>query len=276
MNTKKSIVWCSVVMICLTLFTSGRAVHAQSDPTNIVDSATVSTAAAPPTELLVFEVNRKVTKKDRGFPKDDPPKAEANGDWTTPPNFAGGTFYYRVEIRSQPKPQNMRLQFCVWQYEFRLENCGSQMPVYGAPSTVVTWSQQVNKMWMKDGNSIDWVNPRQRYGIAIKNSLKKPVSNYNGWNWNGENPNHWYPLDMRFTVVVVAPGATFSGWKNYVGSSSGVVTTVDESTADAVTATLYAAEDGSGLTSAVLVEEAADTTEAEAQTNRMYLPVVIK
>ncbi len=24
-----------------------------------------------------------------------------------------------------------------------------------------------------------------------------------------------FPIDIRFTVVVVAPGATFSGWQNY-------------------------------------------------------------
>ena len=45
------------------------------------------------------------------------------------------------------------------------------------------------------------------------------MSNYNGWNWNGEDPTEWYPLDMRYTVVVVAKGATFSGWGNYINSA---------------------------------------------------------
>lgn len=173
------------------------------------------------TELLIYDENRAVTIADRGFPRDDPPRSSANGNWKTPINYAEGTLYFRVQIRSQPVPQNMRIQFCMWQYQFTLENCGSQKNVSGESGTVVTWDQPVGDMWKLNGNPMDWVNPRQRYGSAIKNSAGDPVSNYNGWNWNGENPNHWYPLNMRHTVVVVAKGATFSGWSNYVGGGGG-------------------------------------------------------
>lgn len=173
------------------------------------------------TELLIYDENRVVTVADRGFPRDDPPRPSANGNWKTPVNYAEGTLYFRVQIRNQPRPQNMRIQFCMWQYNFSLENCGSQHNVSGTSGTVVTWSQPVQDMWKLNGKPMDWVNPRQRYGTAIKNSAGDPVSNYNGWNWNGENPNHWYPLDMRHTVVVVAKGESFSGWQNYVGGSGG-------------------------------------------------------
>jgi hypothetical protein len=169
-------------------------------------------------ELLVFDWNKVVTESNKGFPFDQPPKA--NGDWTKPVNYAQGTLYYRVEIFSQPVAQNMRLQFCFWQakngYNFELEMCGPQKDVRGTPGTVATWSVAVNNMWKKDGKSIEWDRARFRNGVAIKNSSGKPVSNYNGWNWNGEDPKKWYPLNMRFTVVVVAKGGTFSGWQNYI------------------------------------------------------------
>ena len=84
--------------------------------------------------------------------------------------------------------------------------------VEGTPGNVVTWSQPIQNMWKLDGNPMDWANPRQRYGVAIKNASGLPVSNFNGWEWNGEDPTLWYPLDMRFTVVVVPKGGTFSGW----------------------------------------------------------------
>ncbi len=177
------------------------------------DSA--AAAAITANELLVFQVNRAVTVADRGFPRDDPPKAAANGNWVSPTTFAEGTFHYRVQIRSQPKAQNMRIQFCAWQDQFVLESCGSQKDIRGDAGTVATWSQPVDDIWKKNGIGVDWRRPRQRYGLAIKNAQGLPVSNFLGWNWNGENPANWYPLDMCTTVVVVAKGATFSGWQNY-------------------------------------------------------------
>ena len=168
-------------------------------------------------ELLVFDWNKIVTEKERGFPSDQPPMA--NGDWTKPVNFAEGKLYYRAEIRSQPVAQNMKLQFCFWQEKngdkFALETCGSQGSVRGISGNVVTWSENIQDMWKKGNKPLEWQRARFRNGLAIKNSSGLPVSNYNNWNWNGENPKLWYPLNMRFTVVVVAKGATFSGWNNY-------------------------------------------------------------
>lgn len=71
------------------------------------------------------------------------------------------------------------------------------------------WEKPVQELWKKDDKIIDWPRPRQRYGFAIKNSQGKPVSDYRGWNWNGEDPDEWYPLDAQMAVVVVAKGASF-------------------------------------------------------------------
>ena len=168
------------------------------------------------TNLLVFDWNSPVTQAQRGFPWNDPPMASANGNWIAPINYAEGTIYLRAEIRSQPVAQTNRLQFCMWQYAFTLETCSSMRTEEGTPGNVVTWSQPIQNMWKLDGNPMDWANPRQRYGVAIKNASGLPVSNFNGWEWNGEDPTLWYPLDMRFTVVVVPKGGTFSGWDNFV------------------------------------------------------------
>ncbi len=185
-----------------------------------VPGATSTPQPTPPAgrELLVFNLNRPVTEADRGFPYDQPPTA--NGNWITPVNYAAGTLYYRLEVRDQPVAQNMKIQFCFWQekggYNFELENCGPTADVRGVSGTVKTWSVKVGDMWKRNGNSIEWGRPRYRNGMAIKNAEGEPVSNYNGWNWNGEDPKKWYPLDISFKVVVVAPGAEFSGWENYV------------------------------------------------------------
>ena len=173
------------------------------------------TATLPPgDELLVFDWNEPATKAHHGFPWDKPPLA--NGNWTQPINFAEGTLYLRVEIFDQPVPQDMKLEFCVWQSSNTLENCTDRMAVSGESGTVVTWSTPVKRMWKKDGLPINWALPRDRNGVAIRNSEGDPVSDYSGWAWSGEEPDDWYPLEMRFTVVVVEKGAGFSGWDNYI------------------------------------------------------------
>ncbi len=167
-------------------------------------------------ELLVFDWDGPVSAGNHGFPYHQPPLATANGDWTSPVNYAEGTLHYRVEIRSIPVWMNMQTQFCMWQYSFELENCGKQNGLFAQPGTVATWSNAIREMWKKDGNPMDWENPRMRYGAVVRNEAGDLVSDYQGWNWSGEDPDDWYPLDWRFTVVVVAKDGTFEGWGNYI------------------------------------------------------------
>jgi hypothetical protein len=197
-----------------------------SRPTNTptpLPQATATATPAPTTsppnnnnkELLVFDWNKPVLKSDKGFPWDTPPME--NGNWITPVNYAEGTFYFRAEVRNMPTHKDMRLQFCIWQYKNTLENCSrTELISYKGSKVVATWSQDVQKLWKKNGNIIDWANPRMRNGTPIKTSQGLPVSPFNNWNWNGENPDHWFPMDLRFTVVVVAKGQTFSGWDKYI------------------------------------------------------------
>jgi hypothetical protein len=168
-------------------------------------------------ELLIFDWNGPATKADHGMPGlDEPIMAGANGNWTTPTNFAQGTLYYRVQIRSQPVTQDMQMQWCAWQDSSTIQNCGPSRNLSGSPGTVVTWSSNVQNMWKLDELPIDWVRARQAYAAVVKNSSGQPVSDLNGWNWSGENPDAWYPLDMRFSVIVVAKGEKFTGWDNWI------------------------------------------------------------
>ncbi len=169
-------------------------------------------------EMVVFEWNGPITEAQKGFPWRQPPKA--NGDWTQDPNYAAGTLHFWVEIRSQPMPQDMRLQYCVWQEKdgdkFALESCGRSQDVSGTPKSTEMWQTKIESMWMKDGNPIEWDRPRFRNALVIKNSADLPVSDFNEWDWNGEDPAEWYPLDLHFITVVVPPNTQFSGWENYI------------------------------------------------------------
>jgi len=178
-------------------------------------TVTVNSASSTGEELLIFDWNEPVTTSHRGFPWDDPPME--NGNWVTPINFGEGTLHFRAQIISQPVAQTgMKLQFCLWQFNNARETCGGLQNVPGTSGTVRTWSSEISTMWKKDGIPLDWSQPRYRNGVAIKNAAGLPVSDYLDWNWNGEIASDWYDLDMRFTVVVVEKGATFSGWDNYI------------------------------------------------------------
>jgi len=163
-------------------------------------------------ELLVFDWNGPITEEHHGIPAPEPLPG-ANGDWTQPINYAGGTIHLRIEVRSQPQPQSMRLQICWWQ-DGR-ETCTRAGKIAGQPGAVTTWSQNVARMWSLNDVAIDWTRPRDN-GIVVRDGDNDIVSDYGDWNWGGHDPDDWFPLDVRFTAVVVEAGGTFSGWDRYL------------------------------------------------------------
>ncbi len=173
-----------------------------------------SSAPSSGKELVVYDWNKPVTKAHKGFPWFEPP--QQNGNWKSPVNYAEGTYHIRVQIKKQPKAQNnMRIQFCLWQDNLKTENCSDSAAVKGTSGNVVTWTTPVSRMWKRNGKSIDYSRPRQRIAAAIWNQ-RLPVSSFGGFKWAGENPDNWYPLDMRMTIVLVAKGSTFSGWNKFI------------------------------------------------------------
>ena len=183
-----------------------------------VESAQAGNGTAD--EILVFNRGTKstpftVTQSMSGFVEDKPPTGAANANWVTGQyaGFAGGTLYYRARIISIPKNQpGMKLGFCFWENKFVNEECRGQV-LNGAPGTEMTWSHKLSDMWVK--KSINWANPRTKHGFIVRNAKNKPVSGKKGWNWNGENPANWYPMNVHYTVVLVKAGGTFDGWQNY-------------------------------------------------------------
>lgn len=197
-----------ILATCLTLLTVGAFwgaanVGAQSDAVE---------ANALADEMLIYDWNKPITRAEGGFAMDKPPRA--NGNWVNPVNFAEGTLYFRAHIQDIPENQpGMKLGFCFWQQ--KRENCKGNR-VAGVPGTISTWSVPVKNMWKKGGNPIIWTQARTKNGFSVRNSRNDPVSDKANFNWSGENPADWYPMDLRFTVVVVAKGGTFSGWDHYI------------------------------------------------------------
>jgi len=197
-----------------------------------IDNITLTPTDAPPPppppppggdlsdEILVFNRGSLsspfiIEQKLSGFIEDRQVTGPANANWVTGQyaGFADGTLYYRARIISIPKNQpGMKLGFCFWENKFNNEECRGQI-VDGIPGTELTWSHKLNDMWVK--SPINWANPRTKYGFLVRNQNNKPVSAKKGWNWYGEDPTHWYPMQIHYTVVLVKDGGTFDGWENY-------------------------------------------------------------
>jgi len=194
------------------------------------DSSARPDSVAQSAELLVLDVNPWIYGTDPAKAGGFPSRTSdfANGDWTKPVDYTHGTFYHRLEMRKMPTPKSMIIPFCMHQNQYELEMCGPNSPRFtgpasGAPPVVVTWTSRIDDMWVLNDVAFDWSKPRYSIFLAIRKSPDEYISPYpqlnDGIAWAGEDPYDWYPMEMRFTTVVVAAGGTFSGWKTYVGGN---------------------------------------------------------
>jgi hypothetical protein len=183
--------------------------------TRISGTATPMPSLGNGDEMLVFNWDRTVIIGDSGFAQDKPVRPAANGDMT---RFVGGTLHFRAHIFSIPVVQpGMKLGWCFWQQTpVYAEECSPNRLVPGIPGTVLSWQLPLADLNQINGSPpIDWSQPRWKHGFVVRNAKGKPVSNKNDFNWSGEDPANWYPLDIHYTVVIVEPGGTFDGWQQY-------------------------------------------------------------
>jgi len=175
-------------------------------------------AATNATEMLVFDWNKPLTKGYGGFAQYKPlskfPQLP-NGNWLSPVNWTKGTLYFRVKVLSIPVNQpSMKLGFCLWQLNPRYgEECTKNYAVPGVPGTERRYSQSFSSMNKIGGAAINWASPRWKEGFVVRGP-KGPVSPKAGMNWGGQNPDHWYPMGIHYTAVLVINGGE-PDWSKY-------------------------------------------------------------
>ncbi len=180
------------------------------------------TAAPNATEMLIFDWNKPVTKTMGGFAQYKPLSATKypNGNWLSPINWTNGTLYFRARVLSIPQNQpSMKLGFCFWQNSPRFgEECTKNYSVPGAAGTERRWNQSFKSMAKINGAAINWALPRWKAGFVVRGP-NGPVSPKAGMNWGGQNPAHWYPLNIHYTAVLVINGSA-PDWTKYGWSSN--------------------------------------------------------
>lgn len=174
--------------------------------------------AANANEMRIFDWNKPVMKRDSGFAQYKPLGAYPqfpNGNWISPINWTKGTLYFRARVISIPQNQpKMKLGFCFWQSAPKFgEECTKNYPVPGVPGTERRWQQSFSSMNKINGAAINWALPRWKEGFIVR--LRVPVSGKLKFNWAGQNPDHWYPMNIHYTVVLVAPGGGAPDWTKY-------------------------------------------------------------
>ncbi len=182
-----------------------------------------TTTAANATEMLVFDWNKPVLKSHSGFAQYKPLSSYnfPNGNWVSPINYVNGTLYFRARVLSIPKNQPaMKLGFCFWQNKPKFgEECTKNYALPGVPGSELRWNQSFKSMNKINKAAINWTLPRWKAGFVVRGP-KGLVSNKLNFNWSGENPDNWYPMNIHYTVVLVAPGGGAPNWTQYGWSSN--------------------------------------------------------
>lgn len=187
-----------------------------------------SEAAPAPTavgdEILVYDWNkpmpsykgRYVEGTTQWQPNNTP--VRNNFDWTATPNFANGTYYTRVIIKKLKVKEDFRLIFNHWQMiagKLAETNMGPnelRFQYKGIPITR-TYTFPVknllsNHTWdPRHFAPFNWAVKRDLVGFFFPNQPSTPPAN--------KIAAAAFPMEIRFTIVNVAPGKSFSGWQTY-------------------------------------------------------------
>ncbi len=198
----------------------------QFNPARFVLFALLTPLVSAGAEVLVFDWNKPIPARQGRYIeginkwKPDNQPVRANFDWTAPPNYAAGTYHVRVLIRKMAVNDDFKIIFNHWQFagirnkqaETNMQGPELAFSYQGAPIKR-EFAFPVSKL--RDNNDwdpahwpkFDWAVKRDLVGFFFPNFANSPPS--------AKISDDAYPIDMRFTVVVVAPGAPFSGWQNY-------------------------------------------------------------
>jgi hypothetical protein len=145
-------------------------------------------------------------------------------NWRTPVNYAEGTIYMRLEVLSKPSTRGVNYQICIFQDQHSAPKHACARYQYFTAPGLYTWSQAMTGMFQY-GN-LDWTRRMLDLMLVVKDRGGNPVDDRFGFGglWDG-SPDFslYYPMEVKFTAIVVAKGATFappSGWTTPGGSTA--------------------------------------------------------
>lgn len=144
-------------------------------------------------------------------------------NWLEPVNYAKGKVHLYLEILEKPSDIPAFCQTCFYQNGFKTEGCTtgiafSKPGVYTAVGNVPVAFK--NKPPFDHTKRIGTVSTHLREKDHTGDLLRNDIPHHPKNSKRDDLLDH-VPIKARFIAVVVARGATFSGWDNYVKQKTG-------------------------------------------------------
>ncbi|MEX2541099.1 MAG: hypothetical protein WD314_04795, partial [Trueperaceae bacterium] len=142
------------------------------------------------------------------------PNSDLKRDLADPVDYAGGTLYQRLDVRSKPSDEVVHYQLCL------VPNDAISVQPACAASNLLSFSGEgvfeanVDLSEMSGYQSIDWENGVESLILVVKNDSGLPVDNRYALGDGAVPPDPalYYPMEVRFTAVLVPAGGRFTGW----------------------------------------------------------------
>ncbi len=141
---------------------------------------------------------------------------------SSPVNYAGGTLYQRIEVQRKPSDVPVTYQLCAFQAE------GGAFAGFGAASQYAC-SSEAGLSFLYPGvyehsqpmrsleryGTVNWQESLSRAMLVLEDRDGNPVDNRYGFagSWYGAPVfDLYFPMEVRYTAIVVPEGGTFTGW----------------------------------------------------------------
>jgi hypothetical protein len=139
-----------------------------------------------------------------------PLPAGVPANWRTPIDYAGGRIHMRLEVRSKPSANAVNYQVCIFQDQHSSDkHACARYQKFTALGTYL-WDQDLPSIYQYA--KIDWTRAMLDTMLVVKDGAGNPVDDRYGFAgaWEG-SPNFslYYPMEVRFSAVVVAKGSVF-------------------------------------------------------------------
>jgi hypothetical protein len=132
-------------------------------------------------------------------------------DWQTPTNYAEGVVYQRLEVSRKPSTEAVTYQLClVPNDDISIKPaCSRAQGLEFSDIGVYTSQQPLSEFYQYD--NINWSRGISNLMVILRDKNGNPVDTVFSIE-RRQNLDLYYPMEVRYSVVIVPKGGAFQGW----------------------------------------------------------------
>jgi tetratricopeptide (TPR) repeat protein len=136
---------------------------------------------------------------------------DVRGDWFAPVNYANGTIYQRLEVLSKPSYETIYYQLClVPNDDISIKPaCSRASGLTLSDVGVYEFTQPLSSFY--EYYNIDWSKGISNLMVIIRDKNGNPIDAVSV-TAQGESLEGYFPMQVRYSVVLVPSGGEFRGW----------------------------------------------------------------